>query len=91
MGHPTIYPTGVTIFNPEKAWGGYTIFQVEGLGALLIDMYGKEVNVWKGLQGFPNKLLPGGYVMGHTGTRNPKYGMQDMVDLVQVDWDGNIT
>ena len=90
MGHPTIYPTGVTIFNPEKAWGGYTIFQAEGLGALLIDMSGREVQLWKELQGFPNKLLPGGYVMGSTGTRNSKYGIQDMVDLVQVDWDGNI-
>lgn len=91
MGHPTIYPTGVTIFDPKKAWGGYTIFQVEGLGALLIDMNGREVQLWKGLQGFPNKLLPGGYVMGSTGERNPKHGMQDKVDLVQVDWEGNIT
>lgn len=91
MGHPTIYPTGVTIFNPKKAWGGYTIFQVEGLGALLIDMNGREVQLWKGLQGFPNKLLPGGYVMGSTGERNTKHGMQDKIDLVQVDWEGNIT
>ncbi|AQS06013.1 aryl-sulfate sulfotransferase [Clostridium beijerinckii] len=90
MGHPTIYPTGATLYNPKKAWSGYTIFQVKGLGALLINMNGKEVKLWKGLQGFPNKILPGGYVLGSTGERNPKYGMQDMIDLVQVDWDGNI-
>lgn len=91
MGHPTIYPTGVTIYNKEKAWGGYTLLQVNDLGALLIDMNGRGVQLWKGLKGFPNKLLPGGFVIGSTGERNPEYGMQDMIDLVQVDLEGNIT
>ena len=27
MGHPTIYPTGTTVYLPEKAWSGYTISQ----------------------------------------------------------------
>ena len=53
-------------------------------------MNGKEVHLWKGLRGFPNKLLPGGYVFGHTAQRDPEYGFQDEVDLVQVDWEGNI-
>ena len=30
MGHPTIYPTGATIYNPEKAWSGYTLFPLKG-------------------------------------------------------------
>ena len=91
--HPmsaTIFPTGVTIYNPEKCWSGYTILQAAERGALLIDMNGNEVRMWEGLQGFPNKMLPGGYVMGSLGERNPKYGLQDQTDLVQVDWDGNI-
>ena len=62
MGYPTIYPTGATIYNPEKSWSGYTIFQAKSLGALLIDMNGREVKLWKGLHGFPNKILPGGYI-----------------------------
>lgn len=90
MGHPTVYPTGVTIYDPERSWSGYTIFQAKGVGALLIDMNGREVQLWKGLQGFPNKLLPGGHVFGSTGERNPAYGLQDQIDLVQVDWDGHI-
>ncbi|MBA9085870.1 hypothetical protein FHR92_002337 [Fontibacillus solani] len=90
MGHPTIYPTGATVYNPDKAWSGYTIYQAADLGALLIDMNGKEVHLWKGLRGFPNKILPGGYVLGSTAERDPKYSFQDEVDLVQVDWDGNI-
>lgn len=90
MGHPTIYPTGATVYNPEKAWSGYTIYQAADLGALLIDMNGREVHLWKGLRGFPNKMLPGGYVLGSTAERDPKYGFQDEANLVQVDWEGNI-
>ncbi|RMD02387.1 thioredoxin [Clostridium autoethanogenum] len=90
MGYPSVYPTGVTIYNPEKCWNGYTIFQAKDIGALLIDMNGQEVQLWKNLHGFPNKILPGGYVIGSTGERDSRYGFQDMTDLVQVDWDGNI-
>jgi hypothetical protein len=89
---PTVYPTGTTIYKPEKCWNGYTVFQPREIGATLIDMNGNVVNRWRGLQGFPspNKILPGGYIIGNTGVRDPKYGFQDNVDLIQVDWDGNI-
>ena len=90
MGLPTIHPTGTTVYNPEKAFNGYTIFQAAELGAMLINMNGKEVKLWKGLHGFPNKMLPGGYVLGHRGARDTKFGYQDNVDLVQVDWNGNV-
>jgi Arylsulfotransferase (ASST). len=89
MGHPRIHPTGVTLYNKKKAYSGYTVFP-SAKGALLIDMEGNEVQLWAGLSGFPNKILPGGYVLGSTGERNPKYGFQDELDLVQVDWEGNI-
>jgi len=90
MGYPSVYPTGVTVYDPDQAWSGYTIFQAPGIGALLIDMNGREVQLWQGLQGFPNKLLPGGQVFGSTGERDPRHGAQDQLDLVQVDWEGNI-
>jgi thiol-disulfide isomerase/thioredoxin len=89
MGHPTIYPTGTTLYHAEKAWNGYTIFP-SAKGALLIDMRGNEAQLWAGLDGFPNKILPGGFVLGSSGARNPRYGFQDQLDLIQVDWDGNI-
>jgi hypothetical protein len=90
-----VFPTGTTIYDPEKCWNGYTIFQArmfenKSSVAVLVDMNGNVVNQWKGLDGIPNKMLPGGYVMGNTGSRNPKYGSQDQLDLVQVDWDGKI-
>ncbi len=89
---PTIYPTGTTIYEPDKCWNGYTVFQPRDTGAILIDMNGNVVNHWIGLMGFPspNKILPGGYVMGNSRARDPEYGFQDNVDLIQVDWEGNI-
>ena len=92
---PSVFPTGTTIYYPEKCWNGFTLFQTElhrnnGRGAVLIDMNGNAVNRWKGLDGMPNKMLPGGHILGSTGVRNPKYGYQDMLDVVEADWEGNI-
>lgn len=87
MGHPTIYPTGVMLYDKEKAYNGYTVYPSRK-GALLIDMNGNEVQLWAGLDGFPNKILPGGYVLGSTGAQKDAY--QELDDLVQADWDGKI-
>jgi len=43
---------------------------IMGVGAVLIDMNGNVVKQWKDLQGFPNKLLPGGQVFGHLGVES---------------------
>ena len=90
----TVYPMGTTIYNPEKCWNGYTVFNSnpnggENAAAVLIDMNGNVVNLWKRLSGFPNRIMPGGYIFGSTGIRNPKYCPMEMVDLLLVDWDGN--
>lgn len=90
MGFPLVYPTGVTIYDPDKAYNGYTLMSIRGVGAALMDMNGNMLRIWKDLQGMPNKLLKGGYVMGHLGIRDAAYGYQDYTDLVQVDWDGNV-
>ena len=81
MGYPSIFPTGTLIYNKDKTFNGYTVFP-SAKGALLIDMNGREVQLWAGLGGFPNKILPGGYVMGTTGTRPGKKAYQDQIDLV---------
>lgn len=90
MGTPSIYPTGTTFYNPEKCWNGYTLYQAIETGAALIDMNGTIVQMWEGFHGFPNKMLPGGYLLGNTGERPHQFGFHDKRDLVQVDWDGNI-
>lgn len=90
MGTPSVYPMGTTIYNPEKSWNGYTLMPVNGIGAVLIDMNGNVVRVWKHCEAMPNKLLPGGQIIGTTGMRDPEYAYQDAISLIQVDWDGNI-
>ncbi len=90
MGTPTVHPTGTTIYKPEKCFNGYTLFPAKEHGATLIDMNGGVVNHWHDLAGMPNKLLPGGYVMGNRGERSRDNGYQDGIDLVQVDWDGKV-
>ncbi len=87
----TVYPTGTTIYNPEKCWNGFTLFPAEG-SAQLIDMNGNTVNSWDGLGGYPTKMLPNGDIMGTSGRRVAlRYAKNgDSSDLLQVDWDGNI-
>ena len=89
MGYPSVYPTGSTIYDPKECFNGYTCFRTHE-GVVLIDMNGNVVHLWKGLEGFPAKPMPGGFVFGSTARRNPKYGYLDMEDLVLVDWNGNV-
>ena len=86
----TVYPTGTTIYEPGKCWNGFNVLSVLGADTNLIDMNGRVVKTWKGISGFPNKVLPGGHLMGSTGARNKKYGFQDQLNVVQVDWNGEI-
>ena len=32
MTYPSIYPTGTTIFDPDRCWSGYTIYQAKDVG-----------------------------------------------------------
>lgn len=88
---PSVYPTGTTIYKPDKAWNGYTIHP-NPQGAIVIDMNGNVVKQWKGLDGGaafgPYRIFPGGFVMGSRGSRAGPY--QDAIELVQLDWDGKV-
>lgn len=90
MGRPTVFPTGTTVYDPEKCQSGYTLFTGPTKGVLLINMNGKAVRYWKDFQGFPGKMIRGGHLFGHVGNRDPKAAYQDQTDLTEVDWDGNI-
>ncbi|MFI4942941.1 MAG: hypothetical protein ACHP85_06745, partial [Burkholderiales bacterium] len=90
---PTVYPTGTTIYKPEKAWNGFTVYQTMAApGAVLIDMNGNVRASWKHIVGFPVTILPGGYVMGGTVGRATRAYTHHLGsdDLVQEDWAGNV-
>jgi hypothetical protein len=83
---PSVYPTGTTIFDPDKTWSGYTVFDTPNdAGAVVVDMNGNVVKRWPTMLGFPPRVLPGGYVMGGVTSRLPH---QENVALVELDWDG---
>jgi Arylsulfotransferase (ASST) len=90
---PTVYPTGTTIYHPDRCWSGYTVFQTESrAGAVLIDMNGNEIRRWEHIVGYPVTILPGGYIMGGTVGRVTKEYTHVIGsdDLVQEDWQGNV-
>ena len=86
----SIHLTGVTLYQPEKCWGGYTLLPASSFstakGARLIDMNGRVVHTWPGVFGcYDNKLLPGGHILGTSG---PNRGHRhDMHDIIMHDWE----
>ena len=90
MGRPTVFPTGTLVYNPEKCYNGYTLFSVMGAGAVMVDMNGKVVRHWKDFNGFPPKMIPGGYLFGTRAVRPREFAYQDMSDITMIDFDGNV-
>ena len=82
----TVYPTGTTIYDPDRAWSGYTVLSPLGTQAVLvIDMNGTVVKRWEGFNnsaGGPARVLPGGVVIAPVGARPP---YQESLELVQRD------
>ena len=86
-------PTGVLIYDKEKALVGYTLISpMQSTSSYLLDMEGNVVHEWKsaGLPGLYAELLPNGNLL--RGIRYEKKvpfggvsgGLQD------IDWDGNV-
>jgi len=46
MSSPRIYPTGVTIYDPARAYNSYICFSSLDGATHLIDMDGNEVHRW---------------------------------------------
>jgi len=98
FGFPSVYPTGTTIYKPDKCANGYTVYatEVEGEGAVLIDMNGNVVKQWKNMSNreHPVKILKGGYIMGATREKVEYVGRiwdhPESTDLSIMDWDGKI-
>jgi len=43
---PSVFPTGVTIYLPDKAHNNYVIFDTKDGFTRLIDMNGNQVKFW---------------------------------------------
>ena len=75
----SVYPTGTTIYDPDRTWSGYTVLSPLATQAVLvIDMNGNVVKRWDDYNnsaGGPARVLPGGVVVAASGaapsTRSP--------------------
>jgi hypothetical protein len=87
----SVYPTGTTIYDPGRAWNGYTVLSPLGTQAVVVvDMNGKVVKQWDDYNnsaGGPARILPGGVVVAANGT-NP--GRQESLELVERDFEGHV-
>ncbi len=88
----SVFPTGTTVFHPDKTWSGYTVFEIRGEGereggTVLMDMNGNVLKHWTEVTSAPVRVLPGGYLVGGSSARR---GRQEALELIQVDWDGEI-
>jgi len=87
----SVYPTGTTIYEPARAWNGYTVLSpLQTHAVLVIDMNGNVVKRWEGLNnsaGGPARVLPGGILISASGARPPN---QESLELVQQDFDGKV-
>jgi outer membrane protein assembly factor BamB len=87
----TVYPTGTTIYDPARAWSGYTVLSpLNTPAAIVIDMNGTVVKRWDGFvnsAGGPVRVFPGGSVMAANGTNPPR---QESLELLARDFDGKV-
>lgn len=87
----TVYPTGTTIYDPDRAWNGYTVLSpLQTQAVLVIDMNGTVVKRWEGFNnsaGGPARVMPDGSAIAPVGA-NP--GHQESQELVQRSFAGDI-
>jgi hypothetical protein len=86
---PTVFPTGTTLYEPDKTWSGFTVLSILDTPAVVvIDMNGRVVKEWSDFNvspGGPARVLPGGIVIATAGANPPH---QEALALVARDYDG---
>lgn len=65
-GEPSVYPTGVTAYDPALAYNTYVVFGAPDHKTHLIDMNGNEVHRWD-FAGFPSEVLDPTVIGGERG------------------------
>src|SRR5262245_26508704 len=87
----SVYPTGTTIYEPARAWNGYTVLSpLQTQAVLVIDMNGNGGKRWEGVNnsaGGPARVLPAGLLVPASGARPHN---QESLELVQQDFDGKV-
>ena len=79
---PSIYPTGTTILDPDKAYGGYALMgSPMGTVKYIVNLNGEVVHSWQNAPGDRARLLPNGNLLTL---------VQWQKKVIEYDWDGNV-
>ena len=88
---PSVLPTGVTRYDPERAHGCYVLFDGRNADSFLIDMNGTEINRWP-YSGFPVEMIDPDLADGVRGRilAQKEPGIFQNETLIELDWNGTI-
>jgi len=93
MKGPRTFPTGVTVYKPEKAYNSFTLFSARDGKTHLIDMNGSDVHQWSYV-GQPAEFLDPAVVNGKLGhvilQLENGTGSFDNKVIGELDWDGKV-
>ena len=88
---PSVFPTGVTIYDPEKAYNCYVLFDGRDDRGHLIDMNGNVVKSYP-YSGWPIEMID---PAEHDGKKGHVLGQKEPdafnnENVIEMDWGGNI-
>ncbi|WP_020485138.1 aryl-sulfate sulfotransferase [Methylomonas sp. MK1] len=94
---PSIYPTGVTRYDPGKAYNSYVLFSGADRKTHLIDLNGNEVHQWANSGQPPLFLDPqlvngqqGHVLLQFSGATGGGANNKEAQSIGEVDWDGKV-
>jgi hypothetical protein len=87
----SVFPTGTTIYDPEKCYNSYVLYDGRDGRSFLIDMNGTLINTWS-YTGFPAEMID---PQINNGTRGhiicqKEAEIYSCKTLLVVDWDSNV-
>ena len=88
MGKPSVFPTGVTLYDKDACYNGYTLFGC-ALGMALVDMNGRLVRVWRDLMN-TTRPLRNGMLLAARGQVPAAPGRGSHREVLLLDWDGTV-
>jgi hypothetical protein len=90
-GSPSVFPTGVTLYDPAKAWNGYVLFDGRDQHSYLIDMNGNDVHIWP-YSGFPVEMIDPAINQGRRGhvLLQKEPNNYENKTLLELDWNARV-
>jgi hypothetical protein len=96
LSAPRVFPTGVTIYDPSRAYNCYVSFTAADGNTYVIDMDGNEVHRWAHA-GLPGNIIDPALIggkRGHVllqleGLDDPRGGIFTNRTVGELDWNGN--